>query len=586
VRTAVLAAVLLATRVEEVFTYTVSPRLLSRSLGALAAATLITAPAAAAQRTETTLPSRGDGTTVSVVRLAAPMPPGTPTHPADCDTLSYLRIRSADGPAQASRSDAVLVAMPGILGGAEGLDITGRNTVRAAATKGKHIEFWALDRRSNCLEDHWGILLARAARNPQLAFDYYFRGKAVAGHTFAGIANGARTAWLTRVGLAQTVRDEVTVIAQELPESFRTKKLLCGGHSLGGPLTSVLAAWDFDGNPATTSDAGYKQCAGFFTLDTRLPGPSDPNNQAIASALGIADGLAGAIGGSPTITGGPPFSAEVFQIVPILGLAAELAPDAPSTLVPQLPRDDNFNSALGLLLSSTWLQALTGTPDVRTLNASNAAALASIFDDNSSVITILRAGLGLPGGAPVVPKEFPVPFGAPVTLGLFGGSRLAAPASYGPRAPVYRWRSWQQVATDPPLLAPDGQPYSSAVNEVTDVQQFARVISGDSVDFLEQYFPTRIATDLIAYWLGDHSGTLQDARYNAGTGTKRVLNLDAARGLAPMMGAAPDSPTVQTVVLPGFSHLDVGTAADRTASGQPATLPRELARFALSVVGN
>lgn len=427
---------------------------------------------------------------------------------------------------------------------------------------------------------------ARAAGNPQVAFDYYFNGKAVGGRTFAGIATPAQTAWLSRVGLAQTVRDETTVITRELPAAFRTKKLLCGGHSLGGPLTGALASWDFDGDPATTADAGYKQCAGFFTLDTRLPEPGDPNNQAIPTALGIADGLAGAITGAPTITGGPPFSAEVFQIVPILGLATELAPDAPSALIGQLPRDDNFNSALGLLLSSTWLQALTGQPDVRTLNASNAATLASVFDDNSSAISILRAGLGLPGGAPVAPKEFPVPFDAPVTLGLFGGSRLGAPASYGPGAPMYRWRTWQQVASDPPLLAPDGKPYSTATNEVTDIQQFAAAMASGSLDFLEQYFPTRIVTDLTAFGIGDRGGSLKDARYNVDFSTKPVLNLDAARGLAPGMGAAADGPNSRTVSLPGYSHLDVGTAAENDANGQPSALPVELARFALRVAAN
>ncbi len=566
----------------------------------VAASLLITTPAAAqvplptrqatvaaptTSRTETPVPSRGDGVTASVVRLAAPMPAGTPAHPAACDTISYLRLRSASGPARARLSDAVMVTMPGILAGSASLEITGRNTVRAAAGAGKHIEFWALDRRSNCLEDHWGLTQARAAGDPQVAFDYYFKGKPAGGRTFSGIAGGTRVAWLSRVGLAQTVRDEVTVITKELPASFRTKKLLCGGHSLGGPLTGALAAWDFDGNPATKSDAGYKQCAGFFTLDTRLPGPSDPNNQAIASALGIADGLAGAISSSPTITGGPPFSAEVFQIVPILGLASELAPDAPSALVGQLPRNDNFNSALGLLLSSTWLQALTGQPDVRTLKATNAATLASVFDDNSSAISILRAGLGLPGGAPVVPKEFPVEFGAPVTLGLFGGSRLGAPASYGPGAPLYRWRSWQQVASDPPLLAPDGRPYSTPVNEVTDIQQFARAMGSDTLDFLEQYFPTRMVTDLAGFGLGDRSGTLRDARYNVDFRTKPVLNLDAARGLAPAMGPAENTGNARTVSLPGYSHLDVGTAAETDASGQPSVLPGELAGFALRVAG-
>lgn len=548
-------------------------------------ALLAAAPAAAAtDRTETPLPSRGDGVAASVVTIAAPMPAGTPAHPAACDTLSYLRLRNAAGPRRATRSHAVLVAMPGILAGAESLEITGRNVVRAGARGGRNLEFWALDRRSNCLEDHWGVLQARAARDPQVAFDYAFGGKTVAGRRFAGLLSGASLAWLSRVGLAQTVQDEITVITRELPESFRTRRLLCGGHSLGGPLTGALAAWDWDGDPATTTDAGFRQCAGFFTLDTRLPAPTDEGQQRIVSALGLADGLAGGI--SPTLTAGPPFSSEVFQLVPVLGLAAELAPRERSAIIGRLPRTDNVNSALGLLMSRDWLQALTGQPDIRTLNATNTAALASVFDNNSSPITILRTGLGMPSGGPIAPKEFPVPFGSGVQLGILGGARLGAPAAYGAGAPLYDWRDWRQNAAGPPLLAPDGRPYGPAGDEVTDVAQFAREMAGDQVDFLEQYFPTRMVTDLGAFLFGDRSGTLRGARYNAGAGTKPVLNLDAERGLAPMMGGPVTTATTRTVVLPGHWHLDVGTAAETGPDGAPALLPAELASFAVTVAGS
>lgn len=108
------------------------------ALTAAAASLLITGSAAAqvpsptATRTETQLPSRGDSVTASVVRLDAPMPAGTPVHPAACDTISYLRLRSASGPTRARRSDAVMVTMPGILAGSASLEITGRNAVRAA----------------------------------------------------------------------------------------------------------------------------------------------------------------------------------------------------------------------------------------------------------------------------------------------------------------------------------------------------------------------------------------------------------------------------------------------------------------------
>lgn len=554
--------------------------------GALAAVVMsmvLATGAHAATRSEAPVPDRGDGVIASTVTLTAPMPAGTPAHPAACDSISYLRLRDAAGPAAATRSDAVFIAMPGILAGSGSLDQTGRNVIRAGAARGKHFEFWALDRRSNCLEDHWGTAVARANDDPQLAFDYYFKGTELFGKRFDGPASGSKLTWLSRMTLAQTVKDEATVITRELPASFRKKKLLCGGHSLGGPLTSALASLDFDGDPKTTGDAGWRQCAGFFALDTRLPVAATGAQKAIVSALKLSDVLGQGAGGSPTITGGPPLSSEVIQMLPVLGLAAELAPNAQSAVLQQLPHNSNFDSALGLLLSQNLWQALTHDPDVRTLRATNAAALGAVFDDNSSPISILRAGLGIGAGGPFGPKEFPVAYNSPPALGLFGGSRLASPTAYGPKAPLYTWQDWQQSASAPPLLDPWGTPYSDPTNEVTDMRSFAHNMAGDDLDFAEQYFPTRLATDLAGWMLGDRSGTQSAFRYPSGAAKKPAIYFDAMRGLGADAGPVSGPAGTKLVKLPGYSHLDVGTAAERDARGNAAPIPGALAEFAASV---
>lgn len=544
---------------------------------------LVPATAGAATRVETPVPSRGDGVVASTVTLSAPMPARTPARPAACDTISYLRLRSQSGPAQAKQSDAVLISMPGILAGAGSMDETGRGVVRAASARGKHFEFWSLDRRSNCLEDHWGTALARANDDPQLAFDYYFKGASFGGNKFAGLATGARLSWLSRMTLAQTIKDEATVISRELPASFRKKKLLCGGHSLGGPLTSALASLDFDGDPRTTADAGWRQCAGFFALDTRLPVAASGTQATVISALKLSDVLGQGAYGSPTLTGGPPLSSEVFQILPVLGLAAEMAPDQQSTILPQLPHNSNFDSALGLLLSRDLWQALTHNPDVRTLRATNAAALAAVFDDNSSPISILRAGLGIGAGGPFAPKQFPVAYNSPPVLGLFGGARLAAPTAYGPKAPLYRWLDWQQSAASAPLRDPWGTPYSQPENEVTDMRSFAHNMAGDGLNFAEQYFPARLVTDLAGWTLGDRSGAQSVFRYPNGVTKKPAIYFDAMRGLGGSAGPVSGPAGTKVVKLPGYAHLDVGTAAEVDATGNPAPIPRELVEFALGV---
>src|SRR4051812_28589676 len=90
----------------------------------------------------------------SFVRVYKPLPKSAGAYPKACDWVGYLRFRSRRGPGGAARADAVFVIIPGFLGGAGSFDQVARHTVRDAAARGKHVEFWALDRRSNCLEDH------------------------------------------------------------------------------------------------------------------------------------------------------------------------------------------------------------------------------------------------------------------------------------------------------------------------------------------------------------------------------------------------------------------------------------------------
>ena len=148
------------------------PRRLGRWLRALTAGALgvaaLTATSSAdgapagaeAARTETPVASASPvaGITETVVSVRIPLPASVGSHPARCDRLSYLRYRSSEGPSKSADADRILVAQPGILEGAGAFDSVARNTVKAAAEKGEHIEFWALDRRSNCLEDNTGIV--------------------------------------------------------------------------------------------------------------------------------------------------------------------------------------------------------------------------------------------------------------------------------------------------------------------------------------------------------------------------------------------------------------------------------------------
>jgi hypothetical protein len=163
------------------------------------------------------------------VRVHDPLPAGFGEHPAACDWLSYLRWRDAEGPRKSTRADAVVSLMPGFLEGASAFDQLARNTVRRAAKLGKHVEVWAMDRRSNCLEDHTGVREAIKAGDATVGWDYYWGNATVNGRRFGGFVSAADAAWLDHVGLAQTVNDWHTVNRAALPSRrLRAEKMICG----------------------------------------------------------------------------------------------------------------------------------------------------------------------------------------------------------------------------------------------------------------------------------------------------------------------------------------------------------------------
>ncbi|MEV0247462.1 hypothetical protein AB0H76_12795 [Nocardia sp. NPDC050712] len=513
----------------------------------------------------------------SKVTLTVPLPAGTPSHPAACDTLSYLRWRSADGPRSAADADRVLVAQPGIFEGAGAFDSVARNTVSRAAELGKYIEFWALDRRSNCLEDHTGLRSALRTGSLDTATGYYFHGAEVDGRRFGGFAEGEATAWLREQGIAQTLRDEYEVLRIEFPDqAVRKQKVMCGGHSLGGFITGYFAEWDFDGDPGTLDDAGYNQCSAYFALDTTI--------QAGLSLRGLqVPELPEPIGGSaenlslqldtalPVLRLPAVINPETTNLLALAGLAARLRPEGVNDLVRRLPENANITATLRTLLSQDAAMFATGYPDVRQLNATNEAVLGAILDDNSQPLGFLQASVGFPSGGPVGPKTFPVPDAvglSPLAMGMFGDAPKAAPTVYNQNT-VYRWLDYDDTAE---LTA---GPYTGPASEVTAIAELARSLCEPPLDFTEWYFPTRLALDVqqtSAPSFAHHH------RHLDGVNRNPILTF---RGSGGIPVADSGSPQDEVIHLPGYNHLDVLTAAPRQNNGQPEVVSSRLAEFAI-----
>lgn len=527
------------------------------------------------------------GVVESVVRVRVPLPASVGAHPAACDWLSYLRYRDRFGPTSSALADKVFVAQPGILEGAGAFDSVARTTVATAAAAGKHVEFWALDRRSNCLEDLTGIQAGVAAKDFHVAVDYYYRHRPVGGRTFAGFLTDDQVAWLASTGLEQTIRDEYDLLTAELPnQQIRRQKVLCGGHSLGGVLTGFFAAWDFDGNPATTSDGGYNQCAGYFALDTTI-------TTSLADLSGRAPGTVSAdeydrtqtmlrLGLTPRTLSGPVLiNPETMNLMAVAGVAADTRPEAESDLLRYLPSNVNIAATTRLLFSKDVATYLLGTPSASDFRLTNQAALGALFDDNSQPLAFLQTSVGLFDGGALARKQYPLPkelTSLPPLAGVFGKEMLAAPDV--PHGPLYTWRNYDRIGAPgtPVHRDPTGKPFTTPADEVTDISELARSLSEHPLDFTEKYFPAKLMSDIsqatapqIARWVL-HPGGLK---------ARPTLTVIAERGL---FADRPDVvPTLGAVLAPGYQHLDVLTAAPAQNTGKPEIVSTSLVAFTASV---
>ncbi|MBJ7470917.1 MAG: hypothetical protein JHD16_06420 [Solirubrobacteraceae bacterium] len=549
------------------------------------------ASAGAPERTETPIVSASPQTDVaaSLVRIHVPMPASAAPHPAACDWIAYQRFRRADGPADATQADAVAVLQPGILEGATAFDPVARNTVREAARRGKSIEVWAIDRRANCLEDKVGLEAVERTGDPTLAIDYYYRGKAIDGKTFAGYRASDRV--LADIGLAQTINDWNAVITRELPDqAWREQHVICGGHSLGGILTEIYASWDFDGNPKTTADAGYRQCAGFMAFDTTLnAGITERNPQFTTGLLGqLTSGAlrtatqvsvrsikAGTVPRHVDLLG---ISPETMNALELVGTRADQDPEGDATAIMQdVPKTKGIEALYRLAGSPNLASWLGGKTSLRDLRYSNMALLGQNMDDNGAIYGLVRTSFGYFDGVPLQRNRTAQEAQLIPGLGtLFGKGPLMLPQRLTPQ-PIARWKNYDELGTGSAQL---GKGVTTPGSEVTDANEFARILHEGPVNLTENYFPIRMVVELGLLGAGDRSGTLSPSVHVRASTRKPRLAVIAGNGLF-----SRQRPVDPQVIAPGYEHLDVLTAAERQNNGLPEPSSQAFADLIDDAVG-
>ncbi|PWN43795.1 hypothetical protein IE81DRAFT_321963 [Ceraceosorus guamensis] len=530
----------------------------------------------------------------SVVSLFVPIK--TPTaHLPECDYISYIRYRHADGPSDPLKADRVETFMPGTLAGASSADQLARNVIFYAKEKHNlNVEFWALDRRANCLDDQTGVFAAVQGKNLKTGFDYYYNKAAIAGRKFAGFYSNtdANTAILAELGVEQTSSDWYDVVTRELPDAnYRATKHYASGHSLGGPLTAFFAAYDRDGDVKTTGDAGYNQAAGFIGYDTVVTTKFGPANipEGLAKIIqpiidaGFEVAQAGFRSGilpRSLLTALPVvLNSETTQLLSLVGGRAVVAPKAEAD-VKGLPRTPTITSAAQFFFSKTVAQFATFFPSAFNLRATNEALVGAILSDRSQGFAFLQASVGFGTGGKIEERSFPVgasPFALPSNesqaasmLPLSSPYPLGVPSDAGflgqGNGPLYEWLDYDQIKEDGSNVdkANNGQPFTKAKFEVSSISDLSRSLSEAPLDFTEHYYATRTTTDVLFQNLGSKN-VMPKALHLDGYTKRPILNVVGSEGLA-VGGQFGD--LGNHVICDGYNHLDVLLANRKQTLGR------------------
>lgn len=379
--------------------------------------------------------------------VKAPKNPVAAAHaetPAELNFVRVVRYRVDADPPKPARAIAVL--MPGFLGGAGSYDPMARAIVRRS--KGDDaFEAWAVDRRSNLMEDHHGLEVAQVKKDPEVALEYYFNEGTAEGKQFKGFLQPDEVAFESEWGLETTVGDLANVI-NVVAEADRKARVVLVGHSLGASIVEEYAAWDFAGKP------GYTELAGLVLIDgmTRnegaaaLPVTKDEYLKGKSAGLFSSPGLDAIRAGTPYVAL-PFLGLDVYPVAAITAMRSRLSPE-------KIVKDPYRDKAFQTLLSLSTVPKMT-----------NRAAMGLAFDNESNGISFAAVSCGTSKG------------GATEKYTSLLGGVLSQPSD--PEA-TYDWVEYDQVNP----------------KEHTSTEDIARSwYEGPGLDFAEWYFPARLSGD-------------------------------------------------------------------------------------------
>jgi Alpha/beta hydrolase family len=435
---------------------------------------------------------------------------------------------------------AIVIAMPGFLGGGPSFDGIARSVVRRCTEDGFPMEFWAIDRRSNGLEDLTGMNAAERDGDPEMAWDYYFGSAEVDGETFAGYVPQDDVSYMSEWGLETHIED-LRAVLDLIPEEQQRGHIFLAGHSFGATVVELYGAWRF----ASDGKRGFDQIAGMIFLDGLMDGSPTAQEDFLTELATIR-------------------ASERYTTLPLLGINVYTSAEIvalrtwfdPSGMVEDPVRDQTFEILFGL-----------GVNQMPT--ATNVATLGLAFDSMHQPLSFSRVTMGTLTGGPTEDFTFP----------LAGDQVLQRPSD--PNA-TYDW-----------VDALEAEP-----SEFTPARNLARSFTIGESNFAEWYFPSRISLDAgaarggnvdeagwqVAYGIRAFDGELNDApalcilasnaeRCDA-LRTRLAPTVGAGR---PRAGASRDSDLgVTGIEATGMAHLDLILSDERAGAN---VVPGAIATF-------
>ena len=209
----------------------------------------------------------GDGSAPLSDSLVAQFGPDGPDLNRALYTRYYLSTQATVQP------DAILVLVPGFEGGASNMAILADNLMQRALEEASlTLEVWAIDRRSNGLEDRVGLQIAAQESDPDIGLDFLFGDilgmelseqldRRVIYHDPA-----AATAFMARwTPLVHSL--DIDAVVERAREAALNNNVFLGGHSAGTGYTARYAATDLNITGSGTPDPGFAKLRGLVLLE-------------------------------------------------------------------------------------------------------------------------------------------------------------------------------------------------------------------------------------------------------------------------------------------------------------------------------